>query len=170
MKITIKNRLAILIRQRQINSASEFGRRMTAAGFPMSSSHASRYEKEAPPGFDVKFLNVACNVLQCTPNELYEIIVELEPGEVVDPMVVLPRHAILYRQEAHTATVAASHTPAATVTTQPLPPPKAPASESIKDTTRHVETKSRVAAKGKPAPAIGCGDTGPSGVIFPFKQ
>lgn len=50
MKITLTNRIAVLIRE-QINSASEFGRRMTAAGFPISSSHASRYEKDSAPAF-----------------------------------------------------------------------------------------------------------------------
>ena len=48
MKITLKNRLSELLRNRRIRSASEFGRRMVDAGFSMSSSHATRFEKDDP--------------------------------------------------------------------------------------------------------------------------
>lgn len=121
MKITITNRLAVLIRQRKINSATEFGRRMTAAGYPMSSSHASRYEKDDSPRFDLKFMNAACNVLQCTPNELYELIIDLEPTEATDPLVTFPRHAIITK-DGGSAPVAAPSNPVA-------PPPTSTAPE-----------------------------------------
>lgn len=95
MEIILKNRLAILLRQRNIPSASEFGRLMTAAGCKLSSSHASRYEKQTSPPFDLNFINIACNVLQCLPNELYDITIKLDPNEKIDPLVVIPRHAIV---------------------------------------------------------------------------
>jgi len=93
MKITIRNRLAVLIRERKLNSASEFGRRMTEVGFELSSSQASRYMKNDPPPFTVKFVQYACNVLQCFPNDFYEIVIEYGPNEVLDPTVVIPHHA-----------------------------------------------------------------------------
>ena len=98
MEIILKNRLAILLRQRNIPSASEFGRLMTAAGCKLSSSHASRYEKQTSPPFDLNFINVACNVLQCLPNELYDITIKLNKNEKIDPLVVIPRHAIVEYQ------------------------------------------------------------------------
>ena len=84
MKVTLKNRLAVLIRMRGQRSASEFGRRMTEAGFAMSSSHASRFEKEDMPATDLRFVNAACNVLQCMPDDLYDITVDLAADEELD--------------------------------------------------------------------------------------
>ena len=157
MKITITNRLAVLIRERQMSSASEFGRRMTAAGYPMSSSHSSRYEKDGAPAFDLKFINVACNVLQCLPNELYGLTVELEPGEEIDPLVVLPRHAYVLRGESHVKSRdAASPSSTATLPSISMPPaaatskPKAPGKTGTKPVV-HTDD-----------------DAGPSGSVFPF--
>jgi len=168
MKITITNRLAVLIRQRKINSATEFGRRMTAAGYPMSSSHASRFEKENSPGFDLKFMNTACNVLQCTPNELYEMVVELEPTEAADPLVTYPRHAIIMK--------GSNHAPGASmpIPVTPPPVPAAPAPlvppaslDSVNPALTELKTK--VNKKSAPTPVKSNeSDTGPSGVIFPF--
>lgn len=168
MKITITNRLAVLIRQRKINSATEFGRRMTAAGYPMSSSHASRFEKENSPGFDLKFMNAACNVLQCTPNELYEMVVELEPTEATDPLVTYPRHAIIMN--------GSSLVPGASmpnpVTPPPIPPTPAPLAPPVSPDPVNpalAELKAKINKKAVANPAkSNDSDTGPSGVIFPF--
>ena len=91
MKVILGNRIAVLLCERKINSASELGRRMTEAGYVMSPSHASRYLKKTPPKFNIRFLNVACNVLQCMPNELFDI--RIEQLKTPDPLVFLPRHA-----------------------------------------------------------------------------
>lgn len=93
MKITIQNRMGILIHEKKLRSASEFGRRMTASGFKLSSAQASRYMKDNPPPFSVEFVNHACNVLGVLPNDLYEISIELEPDENIDPEFKLPHHA-----------------------------------------------------------------------------
>ena len=157
MKITITNRLAVLIRERQISSASEFGRRMTAAGYSMSSSHASRYEKDSAPAFDLKFINVACNVLQCLPNELYGITVELESGEEIDPLVVLPRHAYVLRRESTVESRdAASPSGTATSPSVSMPPAAAP-------------SKPKASGKNGAKPVVHTDDdAGPSGSVFPF--
>jgi DNA-binding Xre family transcriptional regulator len=170
MKITITNRLAILIRQRKINSATEFGRRMTAAGYPMSSSHASRFEKENSPGFDLKFMNAACNILQCTPNELYEMVVEMEPTEAIDPLVTFPRHAIITRGGNH-APVAAMPVPITTPAMQTVATPvvQAQTLDPISPTLSELKVKTN--KKTAPSPVkSNDSDTGPSGVIFPFTK
>ncbi|MDE3021344.1 MAG: helix-turn-helix transcriptional regulator [Pseudomonadota bacterium] len=155
MIITISNRLAVLIRQRQINSASEFGRRMTASGYPMSSSHASRYLKDEGPALDLRFINVACNVLQCLPNELYEITVELEAGEDVDPLVILPRHAIVINRNTLSSTT--GHPIATPVQAKAPAEAKQPAEVKEKGTSKPSKNNSTIAP-----------DTGPTGTIFPF--
>lgn len=151
MKLKIKNRLAVLLRQRQIRSASEFGRRMTLAGYPISSSHASRYEKEFPPAFDLEFVNAACNVLQCLPSDLYEITVELEVGEDIEPALTIPRHALVLGGGAQLHI-----TPIQPPVT--LPEPAVPSSGSINPKVGRKEKASSKSA------------TGPSGSIFPFSK
>ena len=157
MKITLTNRIAVLIRERQINSASEFGRRMTAAGFPISSSHASRYEKDSAPAFDLKFINAACNVLQCLPNDLYNITIELAEGESLDPTLALPRHAIVLR--ADRAEESGSVLQAAPVIPQVTHAP----TDRIK--------ASKATSKAPLKPVVDPDeDTGPSGVLFPYAK
>ena len=98
MKIEIKNRLSVLIRVRGLRGASDFGRRMTAAGFPMSASHASRFLKAKMPATTIRFLRAACHVLQCTPDDLYDMTIELDRDEPLDPTWILPRHAVVLRK------------------------------------------------------------------------
>lgn len=156
MKVTIKNRLAVLIRMRGLRSASEFGRRMTEAGFTMSSSHASRFEKDDMPATDSRFLNAACNVLQCMPDDLYDITVDLAADEDLDPILVFPRHAVIRREQAP-LTPSATNAPAASV-----PPASAPSTAAVRQPT-----------KGKPRPSDSKSktidvDTGPKVALFPY--
>lgn len=157
MKITLTNRIAVLIRERQINSASEFGRRMTAAGFPISSSHASRYEKDSAPAFDLKFINAACNVLQCLPNDLYNITIQLEEGESLDPTLALPRQAIVLR-------AGRTHESGTALQAEPLIPQ---AAQVPRERTKAPKTASRATLKPVVDPDE---DTGPSGVLFPYAK
>lgn len=155
MQITIKNRLSVLLRLRGIRSASEFGRRMTAAGFPMSSSHASRFEKEDLPAIDLRFINAACNVLQCMPNDLYDIRLNMEPAEALDPLVEIPRHAVTFREGQITAAQsippAEIDTPTSKATTTPTQPQAA-------------SSKAKGGDKSKPIDP----DTGPKVTLFPY--
>lgn len=151
MRVTIKNRLAVLIRMRGLRSASEFGRRMTEAGFAMSSSHASRFEKDDMPATDLRFINVACNVLQCLPDDLYDITIDLTAGEELDPTLVLPRHAVLrYEQSQARPATAGVDSTAPVAPSAPIP---------------------RVPDKAKPAGAkkkVADADTGPKVTLFPY--
>ncbi len=155
MQITIKNRLSVLLRMCGIRSASEFGRRMTAAGYPMSSSHASRFEKEDMPAIDPRFINAACNVLQCLPNDLYDIRLELEPNEVLDPLMAVPRHAVILRG-------------GQTTVAQPIPPAETDTPTSKATTTptqpQAASSKAKGGAKSKPIDP----DTGPKVTLFPY--
>jgi DNA-binding Xre family transcriptional regulator len=155
MQITIKNRLSVLLRMRGIRSASEFGRRMTAAGFPMSSSHASRFEKEDLPAIDLRFINAACNVLQCMPDHLFDIRLDLEPDEVLDPLVDIPRHAAIFREGQVTAaqSIPSAQTiaPTSKATTMPTQPQAA-------------GSKAKGGAKSKSIDP----DTGPKVTLFPY--
>jgi hypothetical protein len=128
---------------------------MTAAGYSMSSSHASRFEKENMPAFDIRFIHMACNVLQCLPNELYDITVELAPGEEVDPMLTLPRHALVLRstQSVETKTLA------------PNGPTEDTRSVTVVATTQEQTSKKKQSTKKAVETP---NDTGPSGAIFPF--
>ena len=153
MKVTIKNRLAVLIRMRGLRSASEFGRRMTEAGFTMSSSHASRFEKDDMPATDLRFVNAACNVLQCLPDDLYDITIDLATGEELDPTLVIPRHAVVRCEQSQprpaTGGVASAAPLAPVVPTPPTP---------------------RVPGKAKPAGTkkVVDADTGPKVTLFPY--
>lgn len=151
MKITIKNRLAVLIRMRGLRSASEFGRRMSEAGFAMSSSHASRFEKDDMPATDLRFINAACNVLQCLPDDLYDIAIELDADEDIDPAITLPRHAVIRRPGHAPVRPDPSADNAAPAVTTSAPSPRVPA-------------KSKATSKSKAVDP----DTGPKVTLFPY--
>lgn len=157
MNIILKNRLAQLIRQRNINSASEFARRMTAAGFKMSSSHASRYEKEDYPAFDKKFMSTACNLLQCLPSDFFEIVIELDPEEELDPMVVLPRSGVVVKKHSQTHFLA-SQSPVQ----EEVSKPEKKLAKTLADEKPKTEKTQQAYQFSE--------DTGPSGLIFPFKK
>ncbi len=153
MKIILKNRLAELLRKRRIRSASEFGRRMVEAGYPMSSSHATRFEKDDPPATDIRFVTAACNVLQCMPSDLYEITIEVEPGETIDPVTLVPpAHAVVIKGGIiqHQTLPTPAETPSEPEATAALPTTSGPRSKS--PTSKNAPNKT----------------TGPSGNIFPY--
>jgi hypothetical protein len=165
MNIILKNRLAQLIRQRNINSASEFARRMTAAGFKMSSSHASRYEKEDYPAFDKNFISTACNLLQCLPSDFFEIVIELDRDEELDPMIVLPRSSMVIKKQS---------SPALYVSGSPIPVeknvPEHKAARNVAD--EKPKTNKPQTEKIKPSSQAYqfSEETGPTGMVFPFKK
>jgi len=160
MKVTLKNRLAVLLRMRGLRSASEFGRRMTEAGFAMSSSHASRFEKDDMPATDLRFVNAACNVLQCLPNDLYEITVELAADEELDPTLVFPRHAIVRYEQAQLR-ADADHVVSVAPATRVMPASPTTATRMLgkpEAKAKPVGTKNKVADD----------DTGPKVTLFPY--
>ena len=93
MKITLANRMVLLLAERKIRMATDFARLLAEHGYTISSSQASRYLKDEMPSMSLDFIQAVCNALNCTPNELFEMKVTYEPGEVPDPRVRLPVHA-----------------------------------------------------------------------------
>lgn len=154
MKIIIKNRLALLIRMKGLRSASEFARRMTDAGFKMSSSHATRFEKEDMPATDLRFLNAACNVLQCSPQNLYDFHVELDANEEINPRWCLPIDTEFRRVGSPTA-VQPLPLGSAVVPVEPQPSPPSSVSPPKKEPK---------APGTKPFDM----DTGPKLTVFPY--
>lgn len=102
MKIQLKNRLHVLLRERGLRSASQFARRMSAEqGYALSPTHARRYLRDVAPPWDVRFVTAACNVLQCLPNDLYQIDVDRAEDEMT-PHSVPPDSTRYGRREAPT--------------------------------------------------------------------
>jgi hypothetical protein len=101
---------------------------------------------------DLRFVNAACNVLQCLPDDLYDITIDLATGEELDPPLVIPRHAVVRYQQSQprpaTGGVASAAPLAPVVPTPPTP---------------------RVPGKAKPAGTkeVFDADTGPKVTLFP---
>lgn len=95
MKITLGNRLVLLLAERKIRMATDFARVLAEHGYTISSSQASRYLKDEMPSMSLDFIEAVCNALHCTPNELFEMKIVYEPGDAPDPKVRLPAHAVV---------------------------------------------------------------------------
>lgn len=98
MKITIGKRLYVMAAMRRIRTAKRFGELMTAAGYPLSHSQATRIFNDQYKRMSLDFINAACNVLQCSPGDLYEITVTCGHGEGVPESLNLPPHARVISQ------------------------------------------------------------------------
>lgn len=95
MKITLTNRLVLLLAARKIRMATDFARLLKEHGYEISSSQASRYLKDDMPNLSREFIEAVCNALKCMPSDMFEIKVTYEPGELVDDELQLPRHAVV---------------------------------------------------------------------------
>lgn len=144
MNIKIENRLGLLAKERGIKSAVAFGEKMTKEqGLKLSASQASRYMGDNPPSFSQDFIQAACELLQCLPNELFSITITLDAEEEMPITMEVPRHAIVLRKKEPT----------------PKPAQKAKA-EKVKVVNKDGGDK-------KVAPSWS-DDVGPSADIFPF--
>ncbi len=56
MKITLGNRLVLLLAERKIRMATDFARVLAEHGYTISSSQASRYLKDAMPSMSLGFI------------------------------------------------------------------------------------------------------------------
>lgn len=82
MKVELRLRLRVLIVERNLRTAKAFGEAMTAAGHKLSHTQAARYvNADPPPAMTLAFIETACVVLKCMPNDLFEITVVTEPEE-----------------------------------------------------------------------------------------
>ncbi len=93
MKLTIRSRLNIVVREKKLKTATGFAKAMTEAGYKLSTSQAARYLNEEPsPAMSLPFIEAACNVFQCLPSDLFDITLELATGEAIDPLLAVPQH------------------------------------------------------------------------------
>lgn len=94
MKITIRPRLNIIVLEKKIKTATNLAKVMTEAGYKLSTSQAARYmNDDPPPAMSADFIETACNVFQCLPNELFDITLEVAQDETIDPLLAIPQHA-----------------------------------------------------------------------------
>ena len=93
MKLTIRSRLNIVVREKKLKTATGFAKAMTEAGYKLSTSQAARYLNEEPStAMSLPFIEAACNVFQCLPSDLFDITLELASGEAIDPLLAVPQH------------------------------------------------------------------------------
>ena len=62
-------------------------------GKTLSTSQITRYMRDAPPAFDLKFIGAACSALRCFPTDLFKFRIEREPGEDLADLGPLPKRA-----------------------------------------------------------------------------
>ena len=157
MRITVENGLREILVERRVPSASELARRMAPyLGRQLSTSQITRYMHDAPPSFDLKFIEAACNALGCLPTELFKIRIECGPDDDLSAFGTLSRRVDVVRAAAD---------PAPPV--PPVPPvPPAPPSHGTDAPAPSAEQKP---AEG-PRPAKASIHTGPKVDVFPFRR
>ena len=98
MRIIVENGLRNILAERRISSASAFARLMTPyLGKKLSTSQITRYMRDAPPAFDLKFVDAACNALHCLPTDLFRIRIECGPDDDLADLGSLPRRVEVVR-------------------------------------------------------------------------
>ena len=92
MRIIVENGLRDILTQRRIPSASAFARLMVPyLGKRLSTSQITRYMRDAPPAFDLKFIGAACSALRCLPTDLFKIRIECGPDDDLADLGSLPK-------------------------------------------------------------------------------
>ena len=82
MRMIVENGLPDILTQRRIRSASAFARLMSPyLRKQLSTSQITRYMRDAPPAFDLKFIAAACSALRCFPTDLFKIRIECGPDD-----------------------------------------------------------------------------------------
>ena len=113
MRIIVENGLPEILAERRIRSASEFARQMAPhLGKTLSTSQITRYMRDAPPAFDLKFIGAACSALHCLPTDLFKIRIECEPGEDLAEFGTLPKRVEVVRTASDRSPRSDSDTPA----------------------------------------------------------
>ena len=100
MRITVKNGLPEILVERRIPSASALARMMTPyLGKQLSTSQITRYMRDAPPAFDLKFIGAACSALRCLPTDLFKIQIECGSDDEIADLGLLPKRVEVVRTE-----------------------------------------------------------------------
>ena len=100
MRIVVENGLPDIVAERRIRSASALARLMAPyLGKKLSTSQITRYMRDAPPAFDLKFIDAACNALRCLPSDLFRIRIECGPDDALADLGSLPKRVEVVRTE-----------------------------------------------------------------------
>ena len=98
MRITVENGLREILAERRVPSATDFAKRMTPfLGKQLSTSQITRYMRDVPPSFDLKFIEAACNALGCLPTDLFKIRIECGPDDDLSGLGTLSRRVDVVR-------------------------------------------------------------------------
>ena len=154
MRITVENGLREILAERRVPSATEFARRMAPfLGKELSVSQITRYMRDAPPSFDLKFIEAACNALGCLPTDLFKIRIECGPDDDLSGLGTLSRRVDVVR-----------------ATAAPSPPPTpAPSAPPVTGTDAPAPSAEQPAAVD-PHPVKASIHTGPKVDLFPFRR
>ena len=113
MRISVENGLRHILTERRISSASAFARLMAPyLGKQLSTSQITRYMRDAPPAFDLKFIDAACNALRCLPTDLFRIRIECGPDDDLADIGPLPKHVDVVRTGSRPSTGSKTDSPA----------------------------------------------------------
>lgn len=76
MKITVKNKLDLLIKDSGVHSFEEMAQRLTKhQGYKITRTTISRMARNENAAFAISFIEAVCNELNCLPGDLYETII-----------------------------------------------------------------------------------------------
>lgn len=100
MRMTVENGLPDILAERRIRSASALARLMAPyLGRQLSTSQITRYMRDAPPAFDLKFIEAACSALRCLPTDLFKIRIECGQDDDLTDLGSLPKRVEVVRTQ-----------------------------------------------------------------------
>ena len=117
MKIKLRNRLEVLMKDAGISTFEEMSERLTInQQWSISRSALSRKFRDENPSLTMEMIAAICNELQCLPSDLFEISISSASQEEIDDMQnrILPfrygtiRKGVLTAAEDETTNTAAS--------------------------------------------------------------
>ena len=156
MRIVVENGLPDILTRRRVPSASAFARALKPhLGKKLSTSQITRYMRDSPPMFDLKFIGAACNVLRCLPTDLYRIRIECGPDEDLTDFGPLPRGVEVVRTPPDPAS-----------TTHPVPSEESARKPSAQRKPSG-EAKRLNEGRAEVEESI---HTGPKADVFPFRR
>lgn len=87
MKIKLRNRLEVLMRDSGVKSIEEMAQRLTEKqGYKITRTPLSRKFKDEDVQLPLSLIEALCNELQCLPGDLFETNVSDAPAEFVDDL------------------------------------------------------------------------------------
>jgi DNA-binding Xre family transcriptional regulator len=86
MKIELKNRLDILIKDAGFRSFEEFTKKVNENGWSINRTSINRKARDENISLSLSMLEAICNTLQCMPGDLYEVNISDATKDEVDSL------------------------------------------------------------------------------------